>query len=257
MVKLHLALLVCDTPKPHIVAKYGDYPVMFNKVFNTATDSEKEKNIQVTWETFDVVHKQEYPTDINAFDGIVITGSSYSAYNNYPWILKLVSFLQEQFNHPKKIKIVGICFGHQILARAAGGKCEKNVKGWEFGYYQIDLTPIGKKLFHTDKSFLRLNQVHQDHVSELPSGYHILASTEHTPIHSFLSGDGQVITIQGHPEYNRDTVRMFIQFRADAGIISREFADNALAKLDSVSPEMEDVWLVCQFLDFLQGKLTI
>ncbi|CAO3625750.1 unnamed protein product [Cunninghamella echinulata] len=233
MVKLHLALLVCDTPKPFIVEKYGDYPCMFQKVFNTATTEEK-KDIQVTWE-FSII----------------------SAYNDNPWILKLVSFLQEQFNHPKKVKIVGVCFGHQIIARAAGGKCEKNINGWEFGYTEIDLTPIGKQFFKTDKSILRLNQVHQDHVSELPAGYQVLASTTHTPIHSFLSADGQCITIQGHPEYNRDTVRMFLQFRRDAGIISREFAEKALAKLDSVGPEMEDVWLVCYFLDFLQGKLAL
>ncbi|KAI9307966.1 class I glutamine amidotransferase-like protein [Cunninghamella echinulata] len=255
MVKLHLALLVCDTPKPFIVEKYGDYPCMFQKVFNAAVT--EEKDVQVTWEFFDVVHKQDYPKDISLFDGIVITGSAASAYNDDPWILKLVSFLQEQFNHPKKVKIVGVCFGHQIIARAAGGKCEKNINGWEFGYTEIDLTPIGKQFFKTDKSILRLNQVHQDHVSELPAGYQVLASTAHTPIHSFLSADGQCITIQGHPEYNRDTVRMFLQFRRDAGIISREFAEKALAKLDSVGPEMEDVWLVCYFLDFLQGKLAL
>lgn len=69
-----------------------------------------------------------------------------------------------------------------------------------------------------------------------------------------VSDDGQCITIQGHPEFNRDTVRILINLRADAGVISRELADKELEKLEQAGPDMEDTWLVRHFLDFIQGK---
>jgi GMP synthase (glutamine-hydrolysing) len=127
MTKLHLALLVCDTPRPQVLEKYGDYPQMFSKVFTNALGDAGS----VTWEFFDVVNKQEYPSDTSKFDGLVLTGSSASAYEDVPWIVKLVDFVKQQLNAPIKKKLVGICFGHQIIARAAGGICAKNPKGWE------------------------------------------------------------------------------------------------------------------------------
>ncbi|KAI8337426.1 class I glutamine amidotransferase-like protein [Chlamydoabsidia padenii] len=230
MTNLHLALLVCDTPRPQVLEKYGDYPQMFSKVFNKAFG----ETGSLTWEFFDVVNKQEYPTDTSRFDGLVLTGSSASAYEDVPWIVKLVDFVRQQLNAPVKKKLVGICFGHQIIARAAGGKCAKNPNGWE-----------------------RLNQVHQDHVTELPPGFQSLAtSAPHTPIHAMVSNDNQCITIQGHPEFNRDTVRILINLRADAGVISRDLAEKELAKLEHAGPDMEDTWLVAHFLDFIQGKLA-
>ncbi|KAI8076803.1 class I glutamine amidotransferase-like protein [Halteromyces radiatus] len=257
MTKLHLALLVCDTPKPQVLEKHGDYPHMFSQAFAKAVSKQQQQD-QVSWEYFDVVHKQEYPTDTSRFDAIVLTGSAATAYQDEPWILKLISFIQEQMQQPNKKKLVGICFGHQIIALAAGGKCGKNPKGWELGYYEISLTPFGKQFFHTDKQVLRLNQVHQDHVTELPIGFQCLATTSpHTPIHSMVSNDGQCITIQGHPEFNRDTVRILLNLRADAGVISRDFADLELGKLDQAGPDMEDTWLVQQFIDFIQGKLSV
>ncbi|ORZ17053.1 class I glutamine amidotransferase-like protein [Absidia repens] len=259
MTKLHLALLVCDTPRPQVLEKYGDYPHMFSKVFTQAAldEGSTDSKTEITWEFFDVVHKQEYPTDTSRFDAIVLTGSSASAYEDVPWIVKLVSFVQQQLADPAKKKLVGICFGHQIIARAAGGKCAKNEKGWEFGYYEISLTPFGQRYFKTDKSAIRINQVHQDHVYELPPGFQCLATTSpHTPIHAMASNDGQCITIQGHPEFNRDTVRILINLRADAGVISRDLADNELTKLDNAGPYMEDIWLVRHFLDFIQGTLV-
>ncbi|CAO3587444.1 unnamed protein product [Absidia cylindrospora] len=99
--------------------------------------------------------------------------------------------------------------------------------------------------------------LHQDHVHELPPGFQCLATTApHTPIHAMASNDGQCITIQGHPEFNRDTVRILINLRADAGVISRDLADKELTKLDNAGPDMEDLWLVRHFLDFIQGTLV-
>lgn len=136
--KLHLALLVCDTPTPEVLEKYGDYPRMFTRIFEQAS---KDRNVEITWEYFDVVHKQEYPdlrdlADNKTFDAVVITGSAASAYKDDPWIVKLVEYVCMLRSDPYKanVRLVGICFGHQIIARACGGHCEKNPNGWEVRY---------------------------------------------------------------------------------------------------------------------------
>ncbi|ORX54397.1 class I glutamine amidotransferase-like protein [Hesseltinella vesiculosa] len=216
-----------------VLEKYGDYPKMFSLVFDNAK-SASNKPVNITWEAFDVVHEQAYPQDLAKFDAIVITGSSASAYEDVPWIVKLVDFVKSVLVQQKP-KMLGICFGHQIIARAAGGVVAKNSNGWE-----------------------RLNQVHQDQVSVLPAGFHSLATTApHTPIHALISDNGQCLTIQGHPEFNRDTVRILLGLRAEAGVIAKDFAQEQINKLDQEGPDMEDVWLVQHFLDFLLGDLVL
>ncbi|KAL0089725.1 class I glutamine amidotransferase-like protein [Phycomyces blakesleeanus] len=255
---LHLALLVCDTPHPRVHEKYGDYKIMFPHVFSLAGGDEQK----LTWEPFDV-REMSYPSldDLSngKYDGIVMTGSAASAYEDEPWILKLVEFVGLMRTEPylSKVRMVGICFGHQIMARACGGVCERNEKGWEFGLYAVKLTSEGKEVFHTDKEVINISQVHRDHVSKLPSGFKTLATTApHTPIHSMLSDDKQCISIQGHPEFNRDTVRILIEARIESGVLTKEVGEKFLENLSNAGSEVEDIWLTKQFIQFLQGKLV-
>jgi GMP synthase-like glutamine amidotransferase len=154
---LHLALLVCDTPLPEVVEKYGDYTKQYALVFNKAASN---KDLAITWEFFDVVDAQEYPSlqeiKNKKYDAIVVTGSKHNAHDNTPWILKLVDFLQTVQKEPytQAVKLVGICFGHQAILRAAGGTTERNPKGWEVGYTEIELNSSGKGFFKTEKTKL-------------------------------------------------------------------------------------------------------
>lgn len=143
--QLNLALLVCDTPRKEVVEKYGDYTHLFPQVFDGAIG---DRDVQITWKHFDVVHKQEYPdlqdlADNKTFDGIVITGSVASAYLDDPWILKLVDFVKVMRTEPyrSQVRLVGVCFGHQIIARACGGTCVKNPKGWEVSSGSSSIQP--------------------------------------------------------------------------------------------------------------------
>lgn len=99
--------------------------------------------------------------------------------------------------------------------------------------------------------------MHQDHVKDRPPNFHSLATTApHTPVHGLLSDDYQCITVQGHPEYKRDAVRILLKLRRDAGIVPREYADQQLARLDKEDEsDSDDVWLVERFIDFLLGRV--
>ncbi|KAG1099208.1 hypothetical protein G6F39_004843 [Rhizopus arrhizus] len=243
---LHLALLVCDTPMPEVLEKHGDYRTMFSIVFGLAA---KDLDVTLTWDFFDVVEAQEYPSlkDIGnrTYDAIVLTGSKYNAHDNTPWIVKLVDFLKTmRVEYNQSVRLVGICFGHQIILRSSGGTTGRNEKGWEVGYTEIQLTSFGKTFFDTDRTFLRVNQFHQDHVSKLPDGFQTLAFTENnTPHHATVSDDRQCITVQGHPELNKDAVKIMVEKRKEAGIVPAQIADKALESLKMNGLNMEDVWL--------------
>lgn len=128
---LNLALLICDTPAPKVVDNYGAYDILFRKVFDRA----RPANVDISWSDFDVVTRQEYPDleDIqaNKYDGIVITGSARGAYEDEPWIHKLIAFVKQVRETAPETRIVGICFGHQIIAIASGSSCKPNPSGWE------------------------------------------------------------------------------------------------------------------------------
>lgn len=129
---LQLALFVCDTPMPEVKEKYGDYPVMFSTVFGLAATN---LGLTLSWDFFDVVDAQEYPSveDIKnrKYDAIIITGSKYNAHDDVPWILKLVDFVKTVRGLTEYVRLIGVCFGHQVIARASGGITGRNPNGWE------------------------------------------------------------------------------------------------------------------------------
>lgn len=131
--EFHFALLKTDSPMPELVENIGHFHEQFDAVFDKAAGNE---HLKLTWDLFDVMKCEELPsyTDIEngKYDALLLTGSDCSADGNDPWILKLLDFLKTvQTKYVDKVKLIGICFGHQIMMRAAGGKSEKNNDGWE------------------------------------------------------------------------------------------------------------------------------
>lgn len=157
---LRIAILECDTPLPDTLAKYGGYGGVFTSLFNTAADtlsatqtptgclphpsSFSKSDLQLS--IYDVVNKQEYP-DLEAIDAIVMSGSKHTAYHNDPWILKLVEFVKGILDGQQRVRVLGICFGHQIVGRAVGGVVKSSEEGWEVSVTAIDLTKRGQEIF--------------------------------------------------------------------------------------------------------------
>ncbi|CAO3621239.1 unnamed protein product [Mucor hiemalis] len=240
--KLHFALLKTDSPMPELIENIGHYHEQFDAVFDKAAGNE---HLTITWDLFDVIKSEELPslTDIKngKYDALLLTGSDCSADGNDPWILKLLDFLKNvQQNYVDKVKLIGICFGHQVMMRAAGATSEKNDDGWEIGWTEVELNDEGRKIFKSDKQILRLNQFHQDHVPVLPKGFKTLASTHHSPNQIVVSENGQCISVQGHPEFDRDLMRTMIKTRMDNGALDEDLSKRCLEQLASVSEEMED-----------------
>lgn len=199
-------------------AKHGDYPVMFERLL---ADPAFE------FETFPVVDGR-FPEGPDVCDGWVITGSKYGAYEDHAWIPPLEDFLRQAY--AAGIPIVGICFGHQILAQALGGKVEKFEGGWSVGVKDYPIDGIGD---------VQVVAWHQDQVVELPAADGLLvadgppvAVVGSTPFcrYAALAYGDRAWSIQPHPEFSGDFMVDLIEARGN--ILPREIAEKGAASRD-------------------------
>lgn len=149
-----------------------------------------------TLQTYEVT-AGELPHDLDECEAYLITGSLQGVYDDFPWIDGLTQFIRAAFAAGKKL--VGICFGHQIIAHALGGWAEKSEKGWGLGQRRFDVT--AQRPWMTPRlDNCRLYFAHQDQVVKLPPGAERLGGDEFCANAMFVIGD-QVLGIQGHPEF--------------------------------------------------------
>ena len=148
---LRIAILECDTPMDPVRAKYGDYGDIFTALLKAGADALEYPGLSssagLIISSFDVVTKQEYPS-LGDIDAILITGSKHDSFLDLPWILKLVKFTEEVLQQ-RRVRIIGVCFGHQIVGRAMGAKVGRSEDGWETSVTAIDLTKRGQEIFGT------------------------------------------------------------------------------------------------------------
>lgn len=146
---IRLAILEADTPLPNTNAKFHGYRGVFTDLFRrTVAPDALETHLAIS--AYDVVnHPETYP-DLDAIDAVLISGSKHSAYLDEPWILKLVEFTKSALATDGRVKIVGVCFGHQIVGRSLGIQVGPNEKGWEISVTEMKLSEKGKALFGTD-----------------------------------------------------------------------------------------------------------
>ncbi|KIP04084.1 hypothetical protein PHLGIDRAFT_129743 [Phlebiopsis gigantea 11061_1 CR5-6] len=250
---VRIALFLCDTPIPPVVEESGDYAQIFSDFIRKSTPNDA---VSFVMDPYDVRNKMEYPEDVDKYDAIMLTGSAASAYENLEWINKLVSYMASVIEAKPQIKILGICFGHQIVARALGKDCVPNGGRWEVGITPMELTETGRKILGADQ--LNLQQMHRDHVPEVPSGCDLLASTQMTPNHGFIRyepsspkaslADIQIFCVQGHPEFTESIVEKIVELRSSTGVIDRPTAalsrERAKWRNDGVSVVGRAIWQI-------------
>ncbi|XP_042515355.1 gamma-glutamyl peptidase 5-like [Macadamia integrifolia] len=243
------ALLMAARDSDYVKKVYSGY---FN-VFKNAFADEGE-----TWEMFSVVDGVFPDMDeLHKYDGFVISGSPYDAYGNDPWVLKLCSMLQKLDFMGKKV--LGICFGHQVLCRALGGKVERACGGWDLGLRKVsmveDLPPCG--FFDGLKeipSTLTIIECHQDEVREVPMGAKVIAFSDQTGVEMF-NLDHHILGIQGHPEYTKDILCNIIDRLANTNSIKKEFAELVKSRLEIAEPDRK-FWLkICK--NFLKSPMNL
>lgn len=173
----------------------------------------------------------QFPESVDTCDGYVITGSPNGVYDSDPWIAELMQFIRDCYAADKKI--VGICFGHQILAHALGGRTEKSSKGWGLGMKEFNV-PIQKPWMTEEPGQFGLYFVHQDQVMTLPEEAELLGGNGFCPNAMFVMGD-KVLGVQGHPEF---TEPIMVDILAGKnGSIADDVVKTAVSSVQNGTPD--------------------
>lgn len=206
----------------------GDYDVLFKKLL---------AGHDITLDVWRVVDG-EFPPDIHAAEGWLITGSRHGVYDDLPWIPTLEQFLRDAY--AAKIPIVGICFGHQILARALGGKVEKFGGGWS----------VGHQVYDWQGEPVAMNAWHQDQVVEIPKDATVLASNDFCKYAALAYGD-RAFSVQTHPEFEAPELDYLLRYRAP-GIVPPDRIAAAAANLDR---PLDNARIADRIADFFKEAL--
>jgi GMP synthase-like glutamine amidotransferase len=208
---MKLAILETGHPPGDLADRFGDYPTMFAHLLGDDFEIE----------AFDV-QAGELP-DPGNHDAVLITGSPAGVYDDFPWIEPLMDFIRTA----KDSKMVGVCFGHQVMAEALGGHVEKSDKGWGAGLHHY---AVVHPEFWTDEARqIAIPASHQDQVVDQPPNTEIVAASDFTPYAALAWIDRPAISFQFHPEFSPEFAKALIEKRYD--VVPNP--DAAIASLDA------------------------
>ncbi|KAF8044134.1 hypothetical protein BT93_A2195 [Corymbia citriodora subsp. variegata] len=233
------AVLLCAQDSEYMKSQYGGYYGLFKGML--AEEGE-------VWDVFRVA-AGELPDDgeVGLYDGFVITGSCSDAHGDDAWICRLIDLLKNLDSLKKKV--LGICFGHQVLGRALGGTVGR-AKSWDIGLTTIRLSPSFEHSSSLElPAQLSVIECHQDELKELPVEAEVIASSDKTGIEMFRYGD-HFMGIQGHPEYTHDILLHLIDRLVLRGFIT-SYGDELKGNMGPSEPDREAWERLC--VSFLKG----
>lgn len=207
---MKLAILETGRPPGDLSDWFGDYPAMFERLLGDGFEVE----------TFDV-QAGRFPTGDH--DAILITGSPAGVYDGLSWIGPLSDFIRAAGDR----KMIGVCFGHQIMAEALGGMVVKSEKGWGAGLHRYSV--VRREPWLDGEREISIPASHQDQVVIQPPNTEIVAASDFTAYAALAWQDRPAISFQFHPEFEPAFAKALIEKRYD--IVPNP--DAAIASLDA------------------------
>lgn len=230
---MKVGILQCDDVLEKFQPEFGNYPQMFQQMM-----LEAQGNLEFA--VYDV-RAGEYPEDLDECDGYITTGSRHGVNDGLPWVDALEAFVRK-LDQAKK-KYVGICFGHQLLAKALGGTVVRSERGWGVGVSFNQITQA-QEWMEPAQTAIDLVVSHQDQVSELPQNTEVLAASQFCPYYMIQVGE-HMLGIQGHPEFSRPYSAALTNERRD-----RIPPNRVREALTSLTAEVDDTLLIRWILNF-------
>ncbi len=211
---------------PEALLDQGDYPDMFQRLLD---------GHGFDFATYRVLDMQ-FPASVHDCDGWLITGSRHGVYEDHPFIAPLEEFIRNAF--AAGVPVAGVCFGHQIMAQALGGKVEKFQGGWSTGPTEYDF----------DGETLRINAWHQDQVVQPPPGARTIATSPFCQYAGLAYGKTGY-SVQAHPEFGDDFVEGLIEKRGK-GVVPDAVLAEARARLGA---PLDNARIADQIADFFRA----
>ncbi|MEQ9314275.1 MAG: type 1 glutamine amidotransferase [Henriciella sp.] len=189
---MKLTIIETGLPPEPMRADWPRYPELFQNLLEPHISG-------LETETISVVTGEAFP-DLEETQAILVTGSAAGVYENHPWMQPLFEFIRSAAG--QKVPQIGICFGHQAIAKALGAKVQKSEKGWGIGRHTYEICQRPGWMNGYESETFSLGVSHQDQVQSLPPGASVIAASDFTPFAVLDYGDVPAISFQGHPEFS-------------------------------------------------------
>ena len=248
---IKIGLLECDHVRDEFRHIAGDYRNMFPALFLPLAPE---------WEfTFYDVSNGHFPASVDECDAYLSTGSKFSVYDDEPWIHTLKAFVADLYAHQKIY--VGVCFGHQLLAEALGGKVQKSSVGWCVGVHRftvsgLQFTVSGLPLEGSYPQWMQpfqqnvnLLMMCQDQVQVLPPDAQVLATAADCPVAMFQVGQ-RMLGVQAHPEFTVPYEEALMRSR-----VERIGETKTQQGLESLSQPLDSVLVARWIVEFVASRL--
>jgi GMP synthase-like glutamine amidotransferase len=224
--KMKLAILETGRPPGDLAERFGDYPAMLARLLGDGFE----------WETFDA--QEGALPQTNGHDAVLITGSPAGVYDPLPWIEPLKNFIRAATDS----RMVGVCFGHQVMAKALGGHVEKSSKGWGAGLHRYRI--VRTEPWMDGVPQIAIPASHQDQVVLQPPNSEIVAASDFTPYAALAWTDRPAISFQFHPEFTPAFAKALIEQRYD--VVPNP--DAAISSLDAPNDSARVAGWIRRFL---------
>jgi len=213
---MKLTIIETGLPPEAIRADWPTYPAMFETLISQVDDG-------FSYETISIVTGDNFP-ELSQLDGVIHTGSAYGVYDEVDWMPGLMDFIRKAAK--AQIPQFGVCFGHQAMAEALGGKVVKSDKGWGVGRHTYE-TPHRPDWAASGPESFALAVSHQDQVVAVPEGTQIIAQSDFCEYAGLAYAGSPSASLQGHPEFSADFCSTLHDLRRDR--IGDALVDDAIA----------------------------
>jgi len=231
---MKVGILQADVLREELQPTFGQYSRMFESVLGSAAH---DRGHSAAFHVYDV-RFNEYPRAVDDCDGYIITGSRHSVYDDLTWIQTLRDYVRTL--HQERKRLVGICFGHQLIAHALGGETLPARGGWAVGVHRMKVVARHGSMTPPQNAVSLLSS-HKDQVAALPPHARLLGTTDFCPKASFALGD-HILTFQGHPEFSKPYAEALM--RARETLIGDAFAPGIASLAEATDEAVVARWIV-------------
>lgn len=226
---MNVAILETGSPPPELEPRFGRYPAMFARLLGPGS-------VEATYD----VTRGNLPGSVLDHHAYLITGSAAGVYDDLPWIALLKQFLREARG---KARLVGVCFGHQIMAESFGGRVARSDIGWAVGLRQYQV--LDRASWMDKAECIAVPVSHQDQVIEQPPSSRLLVGCAYDSAAILTYEDQPAISFQCHPEFEPEYAAALIDLRR----ASLNAADAAIASLNKPNDNQRLAGWIRRFID--------